>query len=177
MDKTKKPNILSFIATTVFVIIALTYVFIAFSTEDTLWFISTFEEEPREVFINCYGEEILFHPGTPEFDSIVTTVNAVLSEDKNWDSLSMSAETYSAYKIDSKMLVMELRYPKPVRVHSYYKYFSNLNTIVIPLDGRHASAHAIFGTINNIPSAGSLHYDRIPDIRTHIESEGICTTP
>ncbi len=177
MDKTQSPSLGGLILTMGALIVALVYIFVAFNTEDPLWFYTKFDEQPVEIFLNCYGNEVLIVPGDPQYGGLVALVNKTLSGRKNWDSLTMSNATYQEYLTSPDMMVMELYYSPQVRIHSFYRYFSNLDSLVIPLVGRHAQTNAVFGRSNNQNTAGSLHYNGIPDIRAYIENEGICTTP
>lgn len=175
MDRTNNPNVLSLLLTTTAVVVTVVYLLVAFNTQDALWFTSKFDESPTEVNINCYGEEIVLVPGEAQYNALVPVINEVLSGSKNWDSLTMSADTYSEYKTTDIMMIMELHYNPPVRIHSNSAYFSKLSSIIIPLDGRHARTNAIFGTIFYNPSSGSMHFSGIPDIRSFVEENGICS--
>lgn len=177
MDKSNSPSLLGLLLTVVFLIIGLVYLFIALNTQDPLWFVSTFEERPSQIVINCYGSQVFIRPDNPNYEGLTSTVNEVLSGRKYWDSLTLSDDSYAEYQTNSEMMIMELFYAPRVRIHSLYKYFSNLDSIVIPLDGRHASTNAIFGRTNNNNTAGALHYDGIPQIRAWVEAQGICVQP
>jgi hypothetical protein len=86
----------------------------------------------------------------------------------------MSDDTYIYYQTNSTMMVLELRYQYPVRIHSIYKYFSSLSALVIPLEGRHSQTNAMFGRTGEDFTAGSLHIQNIGAIRDFLSSEGIC---
>ena len=177
MDKQRKPSLIGMLTTVGVVIGAILYLLIALNTQDSLWFVTSFDEYPYEITVYCYGEEVVLVPEHPLYDEVVAVVNSTLSDPKNWDGLTMSPDTYSEYTVSPDMMVIELFYTPPARIHSVYRYFSNLSSIVIPLDGRHANTHAIFGKIGTSPGAGSLHYGGIPEIRSFIETSDICTTP
>jgi hypothetical protein len=177
MDNSRSPSLLGLLVTVAVLIVGLVYLFISLNTQDPLWFVSTFSERPTQVVINCYGEHVFIRPEDARYEGLVSTVNEILSGQKYWDSLSLSADTYVEYQDSSEMMIMELFYAPRARIHSLYKYFSNLDSIVIPLDGRHASTYAIFGRINNNNTAGSLHFDNLPDIRAWVEAQGICVQP
>lgn len=87
----------------------------------------------------------------------------------------MSDETYLNYQTGMDAMVLETRYPDPVRIHSIYKYFSNVGALVIPLDGRHAQTHAVFGRTGDVFTAGSFHIENISKMRDYLDSEGICS--
>lgn len=177
MDRSKSPSLLNLAVTAVVIFSALVYGFVALSTEDLAWFISTYNEYPEEIALNCYGQQSSLLPGDPLYDDLVSLINETFSGRKNYDSLTMSEDTYTYYLSSEDVMVLELVYTQKVRIHSFYKYFSNLDSIVIPLDGRHSKTNAIFGRSNGQSTAGSLHYITMPQIRTFVETNGICVKP
>ncbi len=177
MDQSKSPSLLGLLVTIVFVVVGLVYLVVSLNTQDFIWFVTSFSERPTQITINCYGTEIFIRPEDARYEELTAKVNEVLSGNKNWDSLTMSDETYVEYQTTTVMMIMELHYAPRVRIHSFYKYFSNLDSIVIPLDGRHANTHAIFGRTNSKNTAGSLHYSDLPQILDLVETQGICTRP
>ncbi len=177
MDKAKSPSLINLAVTALIFIAALTYGFIALSTEDPLWIIGDFEEYPESIFLNCYGQTSTLLPEDERFDELVAKVNAALSTRKNYDSLTMSELTYEEYRTGTTGMILELVYSNPIRIHSFYRFFANLDSIVIPLDGRHAITSPIFGRANGQSTAGSLHYLTLPEVRSYIETQGLCTKP
>ncbi len=177
MDKAKTPSLLNLAGTAVVIIVLLIYGFVALSTEDPIWFVSTYNEYPEEIFINCYGSTSVLLPNDPLFDSLVSVINETFSSRKNYDPLTMSDETYQYYLTSKDVMVLEIIYTQKVRIHSFYKFFSNLDSIIVPLDGRHSKTNAIFGRSNAFSTAGSLHYDTLPQVRSFVESNGICSAP
>lgn len=87
------------------------------------------------------------------FASLNDAVKEAIGGPKNWDSLSMSDDTYACYQASDLAVMVEARYPAPVRIHSLYKYFSSVDTPAIPLAGRHSQANAVFGRGGNPPAA------------------------
>jgi hypothetical protein len=174
MNRNSSPSIINLILTVLVLLVVLVYAFLTLSTQDPLWMLPTFSETPDEIQLNCYGEMISLIPEDPEFSPLVAVINEKLSESKNYDSLTLSDSSYQEYQETDEMMVMELFYSPPVRIHSIYRFFSNLDSIIIPLDGRHARTNAIFGRANGLSTAGSLHFPNIPDIRAYVESTGIC---
>jgi hypothetical protein len=61
-----------------------------------------------------------------------------------------------------------------VRIHSFYKFFKNVDTIIIPLDGRHASSNSIFGRVRELSVAGSFHVESLQLVTTALGEQGIC---
>lgn len=177
MDKSKSPSFLNLIFTVAGLLIVLVYGGVALNTGDPLWISPIFSEVPREILVICYGDQRTLTPQDPEFQGLTEIVNQTLSSEKNYDPLTMGEQTYIEYRESTTMMVLELFYPSPVRIHSFYKFFSNLDSIVIPLDGRHAATYAIFGRLNDFSTAGSLHFNEMPQVRMYIENQGICLKP
>ena len=61
-----------------------------------------------------------------------------------------------------------------VPTSSGFKFFKRLDTIIVPLDGRHASGNSVFGRLRGYPVAGSLHVETIEPILTTVEAQGLC---
>jgi len=177
MDQSRSPSLVGLIVTVVFLVVALVYIFVSINTQDPLWFISAFSERPVQIVINCYGNQTILRPEDSRYEELVAKINEILSGRKYWDSLSLSDETYTEYLDSPEMMILELFYAPRVRIHSSYKYFSDLDSIIIPLDGRHAKTNAIFGRRNDKNTAGSLHFDHVPEILQLIELQGICNKP
>ena len=89
----------------------------------------------------------------------------------------MSEVTYQDYQNSPQMMTLELFYVSPLRVHSPYKFFSNVDAIIIPLEGRHALTMAVFGRRGNLPAAGSFHVDTTAPLVEYLAEQGLCDKP
>jgi hypothetical protein len=161
----------------VLVLVPLIYGIIALNTGDWLWFSPVFDYQPSAMTVYCFGEKVSIPAGSDHFSALVEIVNQTLSGRKRWDSLTMSDETYREYQTDPDMMVVELAYPAPIRVHSRYKYFSNVDKIIIPLLGRHAQTKAVFGRRFDFPAAGSFHVETTAPIMDYLVEKDLCTPP
>jgi hypothetical protein len=173
----KSPSILSLLLIVVITITVITYVMISLGTGDFMWWNKRFSENPSAVVVHCYGETIDISPGSYHFGAITDVVNKTLSGRKRWDSLSLSEETYQDYQVHPSMLTVEMFYPEPIRVHSNYKFFSSVDNIIIPLDGRHANFNTVFGQKQGVPAGGSLHVESIQPIGEYLKNQEICPYP
>jgi hypothetical protein len=173
----KQPSVIGLIATTVGIILIAFFGMLTLSTGDALWFWPVFTETPDEITVQCYGKTVNLTSSDTHFAEITTLFNQNLSGYKNWDSLSISDETYAAYQGDANMMVLFITYPQAVRVHSLYKYFSNVDTLVVPLDGRHAHTNAVFGLNSGLATAGSLHIATTAPLSHYLNTSGLCTPP
>jgi hypothetical protein len=72
------------------------------------------------------------------------------------------------------MMILELHYAEPQRIHSFSPFFSNFSTLLIPLDGRHAEKNLIFSLVRGKPSGGSFHFETFAPVLSYIESNDLC---
>ena len=176
-DQPSQPSLTNLFGTVLIFIIVAAYGFVSLNTEDALWFWPKFEAIPQEIVVFCYGDERIIEPGSSQFSELTALTNESVSGRKNWDSLSISDDTYTYYQTSPVVMVLELRYQYPVRIHSIYKYFSNVEALVIPLEGRHSKTNAVFGRTGEEFTAGSLHVQNTGALMDYLSSQGICTAP
>jgi len=150
------------------------YLIIALNTGDLLWISPFFTARPVAVVIHCYGDDVSLDPDGQQFSELTDLVNQTMTGRKRWDPLSLSEATYEEYQSNPSMMVLELYYPAPIRVHSHYKFFSNIDRLIIPLDGRHAQTNAIFGRTQDYISVGSFHVKSTAPLVEYLSEEGIC---
>jgi len=160
---------------------------IAVNTRDLFWFWPVFNEQPYEIVLHCYGEDLIFQEGTHENQSLMDLFNKQISGRKNWDSITMSGTTYEYYQTSDDVMVLEFHYPQPVRIHSSVLFFRDVNTLVMPLDGRHANSNAVFGRIKLFvlsenkyeenSTVGSFHVQSLEPLIAYVQSQGLCIKP
>jgi hypothetical protein len=170
----KEPSLLRFLVIMVIIVAGLIYFFISMGTGDWLWFSKTFSEDPAIIVVYCYGETVEIEPGSGHFRALSEIMRTSLSGGKRWDSLSMSDETFEQYRTDPQAVAIEYFFPEAVRVHSRYKFFSNVDDLVIPLQGRHAVTNPVFGRNAGVTTAGSLHVDSLEPFRAYLRDQLIC---
>jgi hypothetical protein len=153
---------------------AIAFLIIAMNTGDLLWFWPRFDELPVSMVVHCYGQDVFINAGDSAFQPVYEVVNDSLSGTKRYDPLSMSDITYEEYQTHPSMMVIELSYDPPTRIHSMVKFFKNVDTLIIPLDGRHANTQAVFGRIRDNTTMGSMHPKSTAPIMEVIEEQGLC---
>lgn len=175
MQQSNSPSLISLFSTVgVFLVVAV-YGFIALNTEDMMWWKTSFEETPEKYLVYCYGDPVEIASESAHFGPLTGLLHEVLSSRKNWDSLTMSPDTYLYYQESDAVMVLEAQFRFPVRIHSIYRYFSHLQAIIIPLDGRHSQSQAIFGRTAQDISAGALHTASNGMLLDYIDANGICS--
>ncbi len=170
----KEPSIRNLVIIVVIVMILTVYAFISFGTGDWLWFSANFSARPSAVVLHCYGETISYDPGSFQFSKFTEIMNDSMSGRKRWDPLTMSEQTYTEYQTHPQMLVVEFFYPEPQRVHSTSSLYSNVDNLVVPLEGRHSRTNAVFGQNGGVPTGGSLHIDSTDQFREFIRNMDLC---
>ena len=168
------PSIWGLVRTTFIILVVIVYLMMTLNTGDALWFWTTFEETPSAIKMYCYGEEKDLTPGSKEFTDLTAIFNENFSGYKNWDSLSMSENTWADYQVNDQFATLVMEYPQPVRVHSIYKYFSHVDRLVIPLDGRHSQSLAVFGMNGDIPGSGAMHIRTLTPLINFVNTAGVC---
>ncbi len=161
----------------VLVLVPVIYGIIAINTGDLLWASPIYNYQPQTMVIHCFGEDIYLEAGTTDFVALTQLINHSLTGRKRWDSLSISDVTYEEYQTHPKMMVVELSYPQPIRVHSRYKFFSNVDRIIIPLVGRHAQSNAVFGRRLVYPIPGSFHINDLNPVKDYMAENNLCVEP
>ena len=173
--QSKQPSIMGMFVTVGVILVVLMYAMMSVNTGDPLWFYPVFDAEPASVTLLCYGEEVSVDPNSAEFEKLTEIFNQNLSGYKNWDSLTMSELSWADYQANDQFATLVMNYEDPVRVHSIYKHFSSVDTLVVPLDGRHAQTRAVFGMSNDQPGAGSLHMETIDPLIDYVSVTGLCS--
>lgn len=120
--------------------------------------LSCFEAQPAFGVVRCYGEEMVLQEGSEQLAALTMLVNKQISGDKRWDELNLTNETFSYFQTSDQMMVLELHYDQPQRIHSFSPFFSNFDTLLMPLDGRHAEKNIIFSLVTGNPSGGCLPF-------------------
>jgi hypothetical protein len=170
----KDPSVRNLIIIVVLALVLIVYAIISFATGDWLWFSTSFRETPNAIVLHCYGESVNIEPGTFEFEKLKDIMNESMTGRKRWDQLSMSEETYQDYQTNSQMIVVEYFYPEPVRVHSTYRFYSNVDNFIIPIVGRHSQTNAVFGQANGVPAGGSLHIESTEQFKNFLNNMELC---
>lgn len=159
-------------------LIAVMYVLVvAMNTGDMLWFYPVFDEIPVGITLRCNGETTEIRPGNPAFEAVNNAVNEVISSAKRWDDLSLSDATWEEYQTSDEVVVLIMAYDPPVRIHSSYKFMKSIDTIVIPLVGRHAQYNTLFGRMGDYIAAGSFHFTTMAPIEETLQAQGLCSLP
>jgi hypothetical protein len=171
-----EPSVINVVLITVLLLAIALYVIISLGTGDWTWWNPRFSATPQTMVVYCYGQKIKVDPRSYPFKALTEAVNDTLSGRKRWDQLSLSQATYQDYQSDPSALVVELFYAEPLRVHSDYKFFSNVDDLIIPIDGHYASTNAVFGQNQGVPAAGSLHVESTETLREYLKNLNICPT-
>lgn len=170
-------SIISFLLTITLSILFLIYFTMMVYTKDALWFYPVFDAMPDRIGIRCYGEEVTLGRDSEHLGAIANLVNTQISGDKRWDELNLTDQTYQDYQTSDTMLVLELFYDEPQRIHSSSPFFSNFNSLLIPLDGRYSNTNIMFALVRGKPSGSSFHITSFEPVKAYITEHAICIKP
>jgi hypothetical protein len=173
----KKVSILDFLLTIGLAIVVFIYLMLAAYSRDLLWFWPKFDEMPVLVLVRCQGQEHRLEGTSAEAQVIAWMLNEQLSGNKRFDNLNLSAPTYEYYQTDQGVITLELLYSEPVRIHLPNMYFSNITSLLVPVEGRYANNKIVFGLINGVPAGGSIHVNSTQKIVDYFAKSGLCTVP
>jgi hypothetical protein len=182
-EQRKAPSILRLLVTASFWLLVIIYIGVSMNTKDPIWFWPVFDGQAYEIVMNCYGEYSIFRPSTPQHQQLTMLLNEQLSSWKNWDQLTMSDETYEYYQTSDDVVVLEYHYSPQVRIHSAYAFYKNVNSLVIPLDGRHSNQFAVFGRVIlkkspseviEYSSTGSFLIGDNEPLIDYLQTQGLC---
>lgn len=171
----KQPSVITLILISSVIIVVIMFSILSMATGDVLWFWPVFDETPIGISLYCYGDKIALDPESALYPQLSLAFNETMSEYKNWDSLTMSDSSWADYQSNDQFTTLIFHYQEPFRVHSTYKYFSNVDTLVVPLDGRHSSTNAVFGMNGDALGSGAFHIETIVPLINLINSHGICS--
>lgn len=174
LSPARTASVFGFILTIVFTATCLIYLSLTVYTKDALWFYPVFNARPALAVIRCYGEQITLRETDAHLTAIAGLVNQQISGPKRWDELNLTDATYLDYQTSAKVMVLELYYDEPQRIHSTSPFFSGFDALLIPLDGRHASSHVMFSLIRGKPAGGSFHVATFDPLREYITDNAIC---
>lgn len=170
----RNASLLNFLVTIVLAILSFIYISLTAYTKDALWFYPLFDAQPSAAVIRCYGEQIVLAENSDHLAAIADLVNKQISGDKRWDELNLTDATYLDYQTSRNVMILELYYDEPQRIHSTSPFFSGFDSLLIPLDGRFASTNIMFSLIRGKPAGGSFHVETFAPLREYITNNAIC---
>lgn len=173
----KKASILDFLLTIALVIVGSLYLVVAAYSGDLKWFWPKFNSMPSQVVVLCHGNVTRLEGTSHEAQALALLVNGQISGDKRFDPLNLTPATYAYYRGDPAVVTLELVYASPVRIHLPNRYFTNITSLLIPLQGRYADSSILFGLIDGVPAGGSLHLNSNQPVIDHLAGLGLCAIP
>lgn len=151
------------------------YLLGSISTRDWHWWQGSISTIPQSIRVYCYGSSVEIDPGSSRFKAIHTIVNASLMDWKRWDSSSVTSAGLQEYQADPNAVVLELYYREPLRIHTSTRYYTNVDKLVIPLEGYYAQANAMLSqSQGDTVGASMLHITSTKALASYLSDQGIC---
>ncbi len=125
-------------------ILLIVYLVGALNSGNWLWLLPIQPDyEPARILIRDNGQTTEYRPGVDGFIELAAALDLAFSDFSNLDliPIGLSDETLQDYNESS--LVMEIYYPQDIRFNTIVR-MSNVNQLLIPIEGRHAGNRYVF---------------------------------
>lgn len=128
-------------------LVAVGYLLPAALRGDLLWFNPSVDGQPGSIIIYHYSNIKTIRPGDKGFQQIVDAAQSEIPKVNALPAGGPGVDTIS--DVRSKRFAVELRYDKPVTIHSTFA-LGHPDTILIPLDGWEADAGNYYLAANGV---------------------------
>ncbi len=140
---------------------------------DPLWFLPVFSEKPMRIVVTDKGCAVELFEGEKGFDDIYLAFNQSITQmDGLNEQFGFGEGRVQEYRNTER--VVELYYPRPVTIHTNYR-FGRPDSIFVPLTGSFAESRAVFGGHNGDYWAGALRLKSLDAIMQ--AASGITCSP
>ncbi|GAB4277844.1 MAG: hypothetical protein Kow0080_29050 [Candidatus Promineifilaceae bacterium] len=126
------------------------------NTGNPFWFLPFQPSyEPSRIVVRDYGTAVTLRPGDEQFPPLADAIDAVLSDFRSRDlvSIGLSDETLRRYAEEE--LVIEVYYPEDVEFNTSVR-MTGINQLLFPIDATHAGKNYVFIGTNGEWRAGAL---------------------
>jgi hypothetical protein len=159
-------------------LVGLVYTWIGFSTQDWSWFWPIFNQQPTQIIIHCYGQDLPLEPNSPDFLPLTYLVNQQLSAEKRVDDDFISDENYRILRQRETTISIEMRFEQhPIRIHSNRSYFSNLDTLLVVLGGDESDDLFVYGARQGQPTPGLIRIVGGQKVSKYLLQHEMCMKP
>ncbi|MFZ6030747.1 MAG: hypothetical protein ACOYYS_23825 [Chloroflexota bacterium] len=158
-------------------VVGVAYVLIGSITRDFLWFWPVFSQQPSEIILHCYGNEIPLAQDSPYFLPLTYRVEQQISGEKRLDDVDFSLEVYNQLKSSRTKASLEIHFSRPVRIHSHRSYFTDVDTLLYVVGGDKERWVSIYGLKDGQPVAGRLRIAGTPMVADYLSQEKLCAGP
>lgn len=174
IGKRHPPSILKSLSIFILAILGFGYLSIAVSTGDLLWFWPAFNGKPASITVHCAGRLRPVPPGSNAFEQLSNGLNDELWGLNQWQTLSLSEATWNDYVLGEESQVLEYRFSPYETIHSYFRFFKNFDTLIVPLEGRHANSNPVFGLKGELILPGSFRLESNAPLQEIVREYNLC---
>jgi hypothetical protein len=141
------------------------YLIGALNTGNWLWVLPIQPHyEPSRIVVRDRGQSVEYRPGIDGFIELSTAIDTALADFANLEliPIGLSEETLQEY--NESAVVMEIYYPQDIRFNTISR-MSNVNQLMIPIQGRHADLRYVFLGSDGRWLTGALVMDNDQPVR------------
>lgn len=98
---------------------------------------------PSRILIRDHGQVTEYRPDDPQFTILRDALDNAFSDFSNLDLVPIGLSEGTLQSYNESAVVMEVYYPQPIRFNSIVR-MSNVNQLLIPIEGRHSGYRYLF---------------------------------
>lgn len=98
---------------------------------------------PSRIVIRNHGQVTEYRPEDPEFAILREALDNAFSDFSNLDLVPIGLSEGTLQEYNESSVVMEIYYPQPIRFNTIVR-MSNVNQLLIPIEGRHSGYRYLF---------------------------------
>ena len=116
----------------------------ALNTGNWLWILPIQPTyEPSRIVIRDQGQSTEYRPGDAGFTELAEALTTALADFSNMDLVPPGLSDVTLQEYSDTGVVLEAYYPQNIRFNSIVR-MSNVNQLLIPIQGRHSGLHYVF---------------------------------
>ena len=116
----------------------------ALNTGNWLWILPIQPTyEPSRIVIRDQGQSTEYRPGEAGFTELAEALTTAFADFSNMDLVPLGLSDVTLQEYSDTGVVLEAYYPQNIRFNSIVR-MSNVNQLLIPIQGRHSGLHYVF---------------------------------
>lgn len=138
------------------IVLGIWYLVNLLNTGNPFWFLPIQPSyTPSRIVIYNYGQVVTIRPGDPAFNTLVSGLNDSLAAFQNQALVDIGISDETLQRYHDQELVLDIYFPDEIKFNLPIR-FSQVNNLLIPIDGRHSDSRYVFLGKNGQYLAGAL---------------------
>jgi hypothetical protein len=143
-----------------------------FNTGNPLWFWpSQPEYRPSRIIIHHYGTATTLQPGMVGYEELTAALNESFANFVNAGLVDVGVSEETVARYYEQEFVLEITYPQTIEFNTAVR-MTNVNQLLIPIDGRHSDQAYVFMGNNGFWLAGAMQLPGLGPIQSVLREQG-----